>query len=380
MRIVVVMPLGRQLGGGELMLAQLLRQPHDPDVAFTVIFLRDGPMVAEARAQGHDVRVVEAGRFRALRRRWAAVRAIVAIARDVHADVLLAWMVAAQPMVGLASMLSGIPAVWYQVGLPSGDLLDRIATALPARGVLVLSQAGAAAQHALRPRRPQRLVYPGVSLEKYDASTLPSAGELRAALGLPLHGPLIGMVGRLQRWKGMHVVIDAMPSVLAAHPDAHLVIVGGAHETEPDYPTELAAQIERLGVGAQVTIAGFQQDIPRWMQAMDVVVHASDREPFGIVVIEAMALGKPVVAGAAGGPAEVITDGVNGLLAPYGDSAAVARAVSRFLDDPGFAASCGANAVGRAQAFEESRYARAVVQAVRELIAPALRRSQHSDS
>jgi glycosyltransferase involved in cell wall biosynthesis len=367
-RIVVVMPLGRQLGGGELMLTQLLRQPHAPDVAFTVIFLRDGPMVAEARAQGHDVRVVEAGRFRELRRRWAAVQRIVAIAREVHADVLLAWMVAAQPMVGVASLLSGIPAVWYQVGLPSGDLLDRVATVLPARGVIVLSHAGAAAQRALRPRRPQRLVYPGVSIEQYDSSKLASAGELRVELGLPPHGPLIGIVGRLQRWKGMHVVIDAMPDVLAEHPDAHLVLVGGAHETEPEYPRALAAQIEQLGMGAHVTVAGFQREIPRWMQAMDVVVHASDREPFGIVVIEAMALGKPVVAGAAGGPAEVITDGVDGLLAPYGDSAALARAVTRFLDDPVLAASCGANAVARAQDFEESRYAHAVVQAVRELV------------
>ena len=79
-------------------------------------------------------------------------------------------MVAAQLMVGMASWLSGIPAVWYQVGLPQGDLLDRIATMLPARGVIVLSQAGAAAQQALRPRRPQRLVYPGVSLAAFDAT------------------------------------------------------------------------------------------------------------------------------------------------------------------------------------------------------------------
>lgn len=373
MRIVVVMPLGRQLGGGELMLQQLLRQPHDADVAFTVVFLRDGPMVADARALGHDVRVVEAGRFREPLMRWRAVRQIIAIARAVHADVLLGWMVAAQPMVGLASLLSGIPAVWYQVGLPGGDLLDRVATALPARGVIVLSQAGARAQAALWPNRPQRLVYPGVSLAAYDPAILPSPHALRAELGLPTTGPLIGIIGRLQRWKGMHVAIDAMPDVLAKHPDAHLVIVGGAHETEPDYPDLLAKRIERLALGAHVTLAGFHTGIARWMQAMDVVVHASDHEPFGIVVIEAMALGKPVVAGSAGGPAEVITDGVDGLLAPYGDSAAFATAICRFLDDPAFAAACGARAAARARDFEEARYARAVVQAVRDLLTGAAR-------
>ncbi len=368
MRIVIVMPLGRQLGGGELMLQQLLRQPHDADVAFTVIFLRDGPMVADARALGHDVRVVEAGRFREPLKRLGAIRRIVAIAREVRADVLFAWMVAAQPMVGLASWMSGIPAVWYQVGLPGGDWLDRIATALPARGVIVLSKAGAEAQAALRPSRPQRLVYPGVSLEAYDPDRLPSPAALRSELGLPAQGPLIGLVGRLQRWKGMHVAIDAMPAVLTRHPDAHLVIVGGAHETEPAYPDELARQIARLGLSSQVTLAGFRTGIPKWMQAMDVVVHASDREPFGIVVIEAMALGKPVVAGDAGGPAEVITPGEDGLLAPYGDAPALAAAIGRFLDDPALAARCGAKARVRARDFDEPRYARAVVRAVRELV------------
>jgi glycosyltransferase involved in cell wall biosynthesis len=296
------------------------------------------------------------------------VRSIVAIARASEADVLLGWMVAAQLMVGLASLISGIPAVWYQVGLPGGDLLDRVATALPARGVIVLSEAGARAQRALWPHRPQRLVYPGVSLAAYDPATLPSPTEARRALGLPREGPVIGIIGRLQRWKGMHVVIEAMPEVLARHPEAHLVIVGGAHETEPHYPDVLARRIAQLSLGAHVTFAGFQADVPRWMQAMDVVVHASDREPFGIVVIEAMALGKPVVAGAAGGPAEVITDDVDGLLAPYGAPAALAAAITRFLDDPTFAAACGARAQQRARAFEESRYARAVVEAVRVLI------------
>ena len=101
---------------------------------------------------------------------------------------------------------------------------------------------------------------------------------------------------------------------------------------------------------------------------MDVVVHASDNEPFGIVVIEAMALGKPLVAGSRGGPSEVITDGLNGLLAPFGDAPALATAVLRYLDDPAFAAACGARARARAADFTEERYAANLVQAIRDLI------------
>ena len=86
-----------------------------------------------------------------------------------------------------------------------------------------------------------------------------------------------------------------------------------------------------------------------------------------MVVVEAMALGKPVVAGAEGGPREVITDGVDGLLAPYGDPAALAAAVLRYLDDPAFAARIGAAARERAQHFSVERFANGVVEAVEEL-------------
>ena len=84
-------------------------------------------------------------------------------------------------------------------------------------------------------------------------------------------------------------------------------------------------------------------------------------------MIEAMALAKPVIAGAAGGPAEVITDGQDGLLAPFGDVPALAKAVTRFLDDPGFAERCGAAAHTRARDFSAQHYASRLVDAIRDL-------------
>jgi glycosyltransferase involved in cell wall biosynthesis len=83
-----------------------------------------------------------------------------------------------------------------------------------------------------------------------------------------------------------------------------------------------------------------------------------------------MALGKPVVAGAEGGPSEIITDGVTGLLSPYGDPAALAAAVSRILGDPALAARLGAAAQKRAQDFDGRRYATQVISALRESVAP----------
>jgi glycosyltransferase involved in cell wall biosynthesis len=146
------------------------------------------------------------------------------------------------------------------------------------------------------------------------------------------------------------------------------VIVGAPHETEPAYAIELRAQTAALGLDDVVTFAGFQSNVPEWMQAMDVFVHASEHEPFGIVVIEAMALGKPVIAGSEGGPSEVITDGENGLLVPFGDAGSLAKAIVRYLDDHAFASRLGAAARARAAVFDDRTYAANVIAALRESV------------
>lgn len=367
LRVLVVMPLGEQLGGGEMMFRQLMEHGRGQGIEWIAVFTKDGPMVEETRGYGVETHLIDAGRIREVGRRIGAVRQIAALARERQVSLVFGWMVSSQLLAGPAAWLADIPAAWYQVGLPSPDWMDRFATFCRARGIVVLSKDVAAAQARIRPTRPQHLVYPGASLERFDTVHAESPAALRARFSLPTSGPLIGIVGRLQRWKGMHTLIAALPVVRARHAAAHLVIVGGAHDTEPGYGDELRELARANGVESAVTFAGYQSDVPRWMQAMDIVVHASDREPFGIVVVEAMALSKPVIAGAAGGPSEIITDGQNGLLVPFDDVAALANAITRFLDDPAFAERCGAAAHTRARDFSAQRYAARLVDAIREL-------------
>ncbi|MFI5310981.1 MAG: glycosyltransferase [Gemmatimonadales bacterium] len=369
LRVLVVMPLATPLGGGEQMLRRLLVHGRVPGIEWIVVFLRDGPMAGEARALGLAVHVVEAGRFRQLGKRARTVWRIARLARASRADLVLGWMVAGQLTAGPAALLAGLPCIWFQVGTPGPDWLDRMATLLPARGVLVVSRAAGEAQARVRPARRQWLVYPGTSLDAFDPSKLPDPPEARRRLGLPEQGPLVGMVARLQRWKGVHVLVEAMAAVHDARPAARAVIVGGPHETEPTYARQLEERVRALGLEDVVRLAGFQANVPEWMQAMDVVVHASDREPFGLVVVEAMALGKPVIAGSAGGPAEIITDGEDGLLVPFGDVSGLSRAILGLLDDPPRALRLGAAARTRARAFDDRTYAAKVIAALRESVA-----------
>jgi glycosyltransferase involved in cell wall biosynthesis len=294
-----------------------------------------------------------------------AVTKIANILRQERIDAVMSWMATGHLYGGMAAAKAKIPEVWYQLGIPlDKPLNERIGARIRTNGIFACSRAGADAQAAITPQHPPHVIHPGAELDRFDPKSLPSPSEARLRCGLPEKGPIIGIVGRLQRWKGMHVFAEAMVQILQKHPDAFGVIVGGEHEFEPDYPAFLTQRIAELGLTDKIKLTGMQKNVPEWMQAMDVIVHASDSEPFGIVIIEAMALGKPVVAGDKAGPKEIIHEGEDGLFAPYGDASALASAVTRYLDDPAFAARVGAAAQKRAQGFSTERYSQNVVNAI----------------
>lgn len=369
MKLVVVMPLAEQRGGGEMMLWDLMQQGRNAGVEWLVIFLEDGPMVEQVRNLGIDTRVVESGRLRQVHRFIATVFQIGAIARREGASAIVNWMWITHLYGGIAAIIAGLPAIWYQLEAPHDQpFLVRLATLLPARAIVTLSKDGQQAQAQIWPHRPTPLVYPGVALDRFEPSILPTPAAAREKLGLPMHGPLIGIVGRLQRWKGIHVLIQAMPKVLQKYPQAYCVVVGGKHDLEADYEDLVKQQITDLGLSDRIIMAGLQRNVPEWVQAMDVFVHASDHEPFGIVIIEAMALAKPVIAGNAGGPPEIITDSVNGLLTPYGDADALAIAILRYLDSQEFAQSAATAARQRALEFSTQHYAQNFINVVRSAL------------
>jgi len=173
----------------------------------------------------------------------------------------------------------------------------------------------------------------------------------------------------------MHVFVDALATVRTAHPDVVGAIVGGKHPFEPEYSESLRRQIEQRDLSNSIVMPGFQTNVAEWMHAFDVFVHASDREPFGLVVVEAMAMGLPVIAGNAGGPTEIIRDGHDGRLAPYGDADTLARCIRGYLDAPDVAARIASAARERAQDFAVSRFAAAVADTVRDLALSATPRS-----
>jgi glycosyltransferase involved in cell wall biosynthesis len=163
----------------------------------------------------------------------------------------------------------------------------------------------------------------------------PGAREaIRRELGIG-DKPLIGLVGRIARVKSIEHFIDAAAILAGDFPEACFMVAGGPGT--PDdmaYFEALKRQVEQFGLADKLIFTGRRNDIPRVMAALDVLALTSSSEGFGLVLIEAMAAGVPVVGSRVGGVVEIISDGKNGFLVPYGDPQSIAAAIRALLNDP----------------------------------------------
>jgi L-malate glycosyltransferase len=194
--------------------------------------------------------------------------------------------------------------------------------------------------------------------------------ERQGATASPSSAPLLVMVGQISSWKGHDTAIRALRDVRCHHPQARLLIVGEVKFAEAatrldnrGYLAGLHRLVHELGLGEAVEFAGERDDIPQIMSAADAVLLPSVEEPFGRTVAEAMAVGAPVVATTVGGPAELIDDGITGLLVPPGEPGAWSEAIRRLLDDPEWALQVGRRASDVArQRFATERHVAAMME------------------
>ncbi len=170
----------------------------------------------------------------------------------------------------------------------------------------------------------------GVKADKFEFDFAPDdARRFRAQFARP-EEKLIFFVGRMVPEKGAHLLLEALSKVRKRIPEARLVIVGGG-DSGP-----LKQQAEELGITDRVTFTGFVSDesLLRLYRVIDVACYPSLYEPFGIVALEAMAAGIPVVVSDAGGLPEVVEHNVSGIVCPRGDSDALADAIVGLFRDP----------------------------------------------
>jgi len=222
----------------------------------------------------------------------------------------------------------------------------------------------------LRKRRTGRTppcLIPNCSLIPSEASTLPiDRRPFREALGLAPDSFCVCAAGRLSPEKGHRHLIAAVPMMVRRIPKLHVLVLGNGKERD-----KLEEQARRLGVPGRVTFAGFKTDIRPWIQGSDVLVNPSLTEGTPNVVLEAMALGTPVVATGVGGVPEVVEDLVSGLLVPPGEPAALAEAILDIFSRPSETLRLADNARKRLAMYSPQRQDQQLI----ELYAKALPQS-----
>jgi glycosyltransferase involved in cell wall biosynthesis len=327
-RVLITVPWGERLGGAEAMLQAALGDPARPQHQLELVFFQPGPWPDELRRAGFRVEVLHAGRLRHAHRWAATVFRLARIYRRRQPDLILNWAAKTQLYGAPAALLAGMADrnLWWQQAIPTGGWIDVLATLLPARAVGCYSHAAAHAQRRLHPRRRTFVVGAG--------SPEPS-GAREVALELPSRVPIVGLVGRLQPWKGQTRLLEAQALLRERGRELHTLIVGGdSYGLSPRYAELVGELVSRLGLTGAVTMTGEVPDAGPYIERMDVLVNASDPEPFGIVLLEAMARGVAVMAVNSGGPSEFIEHGRTGVLATSGEPAALADALEPLLASP----------------------------------------------
>lgn len=354
-RVLLVSPSAKP-GGAERVFCGLARglaaHGHEPLVAL----LEEGPVVDWLADAPFEVVRLRAGRLRQPARTAATVLRLARLARSFRAEAIVSSMSKGHLYGGAAALRAGIPAVWWQHDVPRGIAIERLAARIPAAAVVCVSGPAAEAQRRLTPGTSVETIHPGLPLEA--VATRRGAGrQIRDALGWDGR-PVVGVVGRLQPWKGQETFLRAAATLARDRPELHFAVVGGAIlGWEGSYPRDLEHLAADLGLNGSVLFTGHRDDPWDWLDALDVVVHAASGEPFGLVLVEAMALGKPLVATAGPGPSEIVEDGVSGLLVPAGDHGRLAEAVARVLDDGALRLRLAAAGPARAREFSEERMA-----------------------
>lgn len=350
------MPLAIQKGGAEKSLVNLLFQ-NEIERQFTpvVVFFENGPLVELLKTKTTaKIYVVETKRLSNIPSYFRAVIKIRKIFIWEKCDILLSWMTKAHFYGAIVAFLTRKPNIWYQHGFASKkSFLELIAAALPANGIFTCSKAGKLLQRELSPKSRINVQYEFIDIDEIKKADSYSTKPLKEKLAIPQGKKIIGFVGRLQRWKGAHYLLQALPEILKHSPDAICLIVGGTHNTEIEYEEELRQLVRKLKIEKNAIFCGQQSNPLEWMKTMDVFVHTSNSEPLGMVIIEAMALGKPVICTPHGGPSEIVRDGKTGLFCEPINIVLLSKKISLLLNDDKLAKRIGS--LGQAYARDYIR-------------------------
>lgn len=352
---------GPIVGGGEISLLTLMTALDPARWRPLLVVPEEGRVAEAARVAGIPTWVIP---FPALKRPRRALFNTVgdlrSLMRDQHVRIVHANGSRAMAYGGLAGLLAGKPVIWHVRIADQDGWLDRGLARLATR--IIVNSEAVRRRFPLVPDDKVRRIHNGVDLTRFVPQVPPDS--LRATLGLGALDPVVVSVGRFVPFKGYDTLIEAAASVRRTEPQLHWVLVGDGEQRE-----SLLEQCVSRGLSSHVHVVGWKDDVRPWLALGDLFVLPSLAEHFGRVIVEAMAMGKPVVATDAGGVPEIVAHGETGLLVPPGDAGRLAEAVLHLLHHRAELTRCGIAGRRRAERhFSLTGHAEAVGALYEELI------------
>ncbi len=322
----------RSLGGLELTTLRLAKAMRERGHVALVIVPTSSPLQRRAMEMGISVEALEP--------RWkygdlvAAIR-LGRVFRKNRIDVVVLVQSKDIHVASLASLMSSNTKLVFYQQMDSGynkrDILHTWVYSRLSRWIsLTNGMRNSVLTFTRMPGESVDVVPLGIDLQQFNPAKY-TRSQARTFFRLPQHDRIVGVLGRLDPQKGQEVLLRAVPALTRKHPNIHIIIAGDETAGEPGYKARLENICRTLSIEKRVTFLPFTNDVPRLMTALDIFVLPSYSETYGLVVIEAMAMKRPVIATNAGGVPEIITNGETGLLVPPRDSDALSGAIHSLL-------------------------------------------------
>ena len=361
-RTILFLHPSADLYGADRTLIDLIESLDRSRRRAVVVVPKNGPLVARLTHAGAKVEIAPlgigsqsslslSGLFRLAHELPRSIVSTLLLARRLRPAVIHTnTMVPLGAAIG--ARLSGRPHVWHVHEIPTREWVTRIFAGMFRHlSDRVVFNSQSTARHFLRHSRGLEaksvVVLNGTNREP-DALWVGEGPQFREELGVGPGQPLVLMIGRINAWKGQELLLEAAQILRQRYGSARYLVVGSPPDGQEHFEDSLMRSIEARDLGDIVTVRPFEENVARIYDACDVVVVPSTRpEPFGLVAIEAMAFGKPVIAANHGGLSEIVVDGETGLLFEPGDADGFARAIAQLVDDPAAAMEMGRAARAR---------------------------------
>jgi glycosyltransferase involved in cell wall biosynthesis len=318
-------------GGGEISLLNLLKKIDRKSYNPIAVCPSEGGMSSAIKDMNIPVEIVSMKRLRYfnLYSLVAGVRKLIQIINAQDIGIIHANGSRCMIYGGIAGRIKRIPVIWHVRIVERDNLLDRILSILADR-IIVISNSVRNRFNWFNNKEKISVIYNGIDIN--DFVRYINVAQARKELSIAENDVVIGTVGQFIPMKGHGYFIEAAKIILEKVKNVKFIIGGGSQE-DNSHEMELKNLVADYGIGDKLIFTGYRKDIKNIIALMDIFVFSAIGEGFGRVLIEAMALQKPVVAANSGGVPEIVVNGETGILVTEKDPLSMASAIIRLINE-----------------------------------------------